>query len=332
MSTRLLSVGFVLVPDFTMLALAGFLDTLRLAADEGDRSRPIDCGWTLMTEDGGPVRASNGVLVEPDGALAPPESFDYVAVIGGTLHKGLRAGDRLLDWLREAAKRKVPLIGACTGSFVLAQAGLMAGRRCCVSWFHQAEFELDFPGIQVVADQLFVHDRDRITCAGGTSVIHLASHLVERHVGEGRSAKGLRVMLEERAREAGTPQPLPALPGLDRVRNPRVRRAMLLMERTLSQPTPLDQVARAVSLSTRQLHRLFVAQTGQAPSAFRERLRLGRAEAMLCDSRLPITDIALRCGFADAAHFARRFRSAHGVSPASYRRQGGAGGRGAMPG
>lgn len=321
-----LRVGLLLMPDFTLLALAGFVDTVRLAADEGDRSRPIRCSWTLMSEDGRAVRASSGVTVEPTAALLSPDQFDYLVVVGGTLHRGPEIGDATLAYLRAAASARVPLVGICTGGFVLARAGLMRGRRCCISWFHRDELAAEFPDMTIVADELYVFDGDRITCAGGTSVVHLASRLVERHVGSGHSRKGLRVMLEERARDARSPQPLPAVPGLDRVEDRRVRRAMLLIERSLDRPTPLVEVAAAVGTTARHLGRLFATQAGMSPVAFRDALRLDRARAAVTGTREPMTRIAAELGFADAAHFSRRYRVRHGLSPSADRRASQAGG------
>lgn len=302
-----------------MLALAGFLDTLRLAADEGDRSRPIDCHWRLMTEDGAPVRASNGVRVEPDHGLVDPVGFDYIVVAGGTLHRGIRAGSKLDTWLQHAAGT-IPLIGICTGSFVLARAGLMHGRTTCVSWFHRVDFEVEFPDLPVCSDQLFLIDRDRITCAGGTSVVQLASHLVERHLGAGRSHKGLRVMIEDGDRAAATPQPLPDLPGLDRIRDTRLRSAVLLIERHLIDPLPFARVADAVGLSPRQLRRLFGEELGCSPIALRRRLRLARAQTMLRTTSLSVTEVALGTGFADAAHLGRQLRTSIGATPRQLRK------------
>lgn len=313
-----LSIGFVALPDFTMLALAGFLDTLRLAADEGDRSRPIDCRWTVMTEDGQPVRASNGVQVEPDCGLGDPSAFDYVVVAGGTLHRA-RNSDRLHAWLRRASDAGVPLVGICTGSFVLARAGLMDGRVSCVSWFHRAEFEHEFPDLAVSADRLFVVDGDRITCAGGTGVLHLASHLVDLHLGTGRSHKGLRVMIEDGDRGPFTPQPLPDLPGLDAIRDARLRQAVLLIERNLSVAPRMDAIAAEVGLSPRHLRRRFADEFGATPVQLRERLRLAKARALLRTTDLSVTAIAHRTGFADAPHLARRCRREWGLTPRALR-------------
>lgn len=316
----LLKVGFILMPEFTLLALAGFIDTLRLAADEGDRSRQIDCAWTVMSNDGAPVCASNGVLINPDSPFTHPADFDYIVVVGGLLHRLPHLDDALRRYLASAADLHVPLVGICTGGVVLARAGLMEGRRCCISWFHRAELELEFPDLQVVADQLFVSDRGRITCAGGTSVIHLASHLVERHLGEGRSSKGLRVMLEGRLREASSPQPLPDLPGLEKAKDPRVRRAMLMMERTLMSRQSIADLAHDVGTSARQLNRLFQASIGVSPAAFKDALRISRAKELVTQTDASLTTIAFRLGFADMSHFSRCFKKHFGYSPSWLRK------------
>ena len=310
-----LSIGFLLMPDFTLLALAAFIDTLRLAADEGDRSRPIRCAWTLMSETGAPVRASSGILVEPSAGLVAAERFDYVVVVGGTMHRGPKVGEATYAYLRSAAAARVPLVGICTGGFVLARAGLMTGRRCCISWFHRDELAAEFPDLSVIADELYTFDRDRITCAGGTSVIHLASELVERHVGTGSSQKGLRVMLEDRARTARSPQPPHPIPGIENVHDHRVRRAMLMIERTLLERQSIEQIAEGIGTTARQLSRIFVAETGMSPGRFREALRLNSARSAILGSRESITGIAARLGFADAAHLSRSYKRKFGSRP-----------------
>lgn len=318
----LLSVGIVPMPDFTMLALSAFVDTLRLAADEGDRSRPIRCRWRTMSEHGRPVRASNGIAVQIDGGFVA-EPFDYVVVVGGILHRGPEIGDETRDYLRGIAARGTPLVGLCTGSFVLARLGLMEGRRACVSWFHKEELQAEFPRLRVIADALYVLDRDRITCAGGTGVIHLASHLIERHLGPGEAAKGLRVMLESEPRSGASPQPPPALEGFGPVADPRVLRAMLAIERTLATPLEPLQVAAAAGVTPRQLSRLFQAAIGLSPGRFAQRLRAERAQRMVLAGRSSMTDIAIICGYSDASHFARDYRRRFGSSATAARRNAG---------
>ena len=311
-----LRVAFVLTPHFTLLAFSAFVDTLRLAADEGDRSRPIRCQWSLPSHNMRPVRSSCGVELLPTMELDDPGRYDYVVVIGGLLD-GPGVSEPMLDYVRLAARRQVPLVGVCTGSFVLARLGLLEGRRCCVSWFHFAEFEARFPGVQASSDELFIIDRDRLTCAGGTSVVHLASHLVAQHCGPAQASKALRIMIEEAslAPMASQPQPLMSEP----TNEPRVRKAMLLIERNLANPLSPAFVARHVGLGTRQLERLFRAELGTSPAGFALQLRLAHARHLLLATPQSVSEIALECGFVNRSHFARSFAKAYGKSPSTLR-------------
>jgi len=115
-----LSVGFILAQNFTLSAFSLFIDQLRLAADEGDRSRQILCHWSVMTRRQAPVRASCGVTVSGTSDLADPRGFDYIVVVGGLLHAGPQLDDATIAYLQQAAQQGVALVGLCTGSFTLA--------------------------------------------------------------------------------------------------------------------------------------------------------------------------------------------------------------------
>ena len=312
-----LSIGFVLQPDFTLLAFAGFIDALRLAADERDGSRPIRCSWAVLSDGDAPIRASCGVCVNPTGVLGDPKQFDYLVVVGGLLAGGPRLPARVVDYLRAADREGVPLIGICTGSFVLARAGLMRGYRACVSWFHHEEFRREFPDHPAVSSQLFIIDRNRITCAGGTSVVHLAAHLIERHCSRNDAAKALRIMIEKAPLSPRTPQPQPSL--AHATENNHVRGAMLMMERNFAAPPAIESIARRMHVSRRQLERLFRLELGMTPSQFASRLRLQTARDLLISTSAAIAAIAAECGFADCSHFSRTFRACFGESPSATR-------------
>lgn len=309
---RKLSVAFVLSPKFTLLALSAFVDTLRLAADDGDRSRPIQCDWAILSHDMLPIRSSCGLAVLPTSELQDPTQFDYVAIVGGLLD-GPQLAPALADYLRLAAKREVPLIGVCTGSFVLARLGLMAGRRCCVSWFHYAQFVDAYPELVSNSNSLFEVDEDRLTCPGGTSVVHLASWLISKHCGPLLAAKALRIMIERAPLSADSPQPQPPI-GVP-TEEPRVRKAMLLIERNMASPLSASFVARHAGMSLRQMERLFKAEVGMTPTAWALKLRLTHARFVLINGRDSVRDVALQCGFVSSSHFARSFRALFGVGP-----------------
>ena len=142
-----LRVGFLLLRDFTLLPFAGFVDVLRLAADEGDQSRQIESRWTIMTADGQPVRASCGTRITPDSGLIGPRGFDYVVVVGGLIHQGPVQDPAVHAWLRAADSAGVHLVGLCTAVFTLIDAGLMRDRQCCVSWYHYWDLVKAFPDV-----------------------------------------------------------------------------------------------------------------------------------------------------------------------------------------
>lgn len=312
-----LSVGIVLAEHFTLSAFSLFLDPLRLAADEGDRSRPIRCRWAIMGSRPDPVRASCGVAVAPTSGFVDPRELDYVVVVGGILHAGRQVDAPTIAYLKRVAAAGTTLVGLCTGSFILCRAGLMDGRRCCVSWFHYQDFATEFPDREAVADRLFVVDADRITCAGGAGVADLANHLVERHVGRAAAQKSREVLLFDRAREGSAAQPHPAI--ADGAADPRVRRALLLMEQHLSDPLPIAMIATRLGISVRQLERSFHAVLGQRPAVLYRRLRLRYARWLLDNTDRSVTDIALDAGFADCAHFSRQFKELHGFPPSDNR-------------
>lgn len=316
-----LSVGVILASNFTLSAFSLFIDHLRLAADEGDRSRPISCRWSIMASTPDPIPASCGVAVGPTSGLTDPKAFDYIAIFGGLLHAGRQVDSATMAYLKAAAAAGTPLIGVCTGSFILARAGLMDGRRCCVSWYHRQDFLDEFPTHIPVADRMFVVDGDRITCSGGGGAADLASWLVERRLGRAVAQKARHVMLLDRARKGTDIQPHPPLAESVRkdVRDERVRRALMMMEQHLSDPLPINEIAERLRLSTRQLERLFQIAVGVRPAVFYRGLRLRYARWLLDHTSRSVTDIALEVGFSDCAHFSRQFKAMAGQSPSAAR-------------
>ena len=316
-STPHLSVGFVLMNKFTLLPFSAFVDALRLAADEDDKSRQINCQWTLMGPNLEPIFASAGVAIEPWETYRNPADFDYIVVVGGLLDNTLNDSQHVIDYLQRADRAHVPIIGLCTGSFAMIRAGLMDQRRCCVSWFHYKDLTDHYAQVIPIADQLFVDDGDRITCAGGAVAADLAAYIIERHLGQTWARKSLRILVMDHPRPANTPQPQP---GNDyEVSNPLVNRALLLMEQNLSRPLSSDELASRLSISKRQLERLFNHEMGLSLQKFYRTMRLRYGMWLLQNTSRTITDIGQDCGFSDTAHFSRAFRAVFNKTPTDYR-------------
>ena len=314
-----LKVGFILAPKFTLIAFAGFIDALRLAADEGDRSQKNFCDWEILGVDNLPIISSCGVSVMPTVLMDDPSIFDYLVIVGGLLHGVQSPLEKHLKFLRSAASANVNLVGLCTGSFLLAKAGLLNGYLSCISWFHRDEFIADYPKCRFTSNQMFVIDRDRMTCAGGTSVVHLAAYIIEKHISRSMAVKALRVMLENQPLPSTTLQPEKVLTKSSR--DPMVHKAMLVIEQFLQYQGPVTDSLNSLGIGRRQLERKFSKDIGISPAQYRLLLRLQRAVTLLRSSNISITDVALESGFKDSSQFSRFIKIKYGISPKLLREQ-----------
>jgi transcriptional regulator GlxA family with amidase domain len=317
-SAKPLRVGFVLTNDFTLSAFADFVDVLRLAADDADHSRPIRCQWHVMSSTGDSIRSSCGLLVCPTSRLVDPLDLDYIVVVGGLLHGHAALDKKTTEYLTRAGRTGVKLAGICTGSFVLCRLGLLRGKKCCISWFHFQDFLAEFRDLVPVADQIYVVDGNRITCAGGAGVVFLAAELISRHLGVSTAQKVLHMLQIDRPKPGSSVQPAP--PCGFSGQNERISRALLLMERNLARTVPISEIASSLETSTRQLERLFKDSIGCAPQVAYRQIRLKHARWML-RSGLSLTSIAADTGFSDGTHFGKAFKAMYGINPSEERRR-----------
>lgn len=313
-----LRVGFILARRFTLCAFANFVDVLRLAADEGDRSRPILCRWSVLSDSLSPVASSCGVKVQPDARPSDPRAFDYVVVVGGLIDEVDHLDPGTVRFLHQAAAAGVPLVGVCTGAFILHRAGLMEGYRCCVSWFHHGDFLEQFAGLVPVSDRIYVVDRDRLTCSGGASSAHLAAHLVERHVGEAAAHKSLQIMIFDSALTGEKPQP--GVPFDPATTDDIAKRALRHMHQHIEDPLPIAEVARRLGMGRRSLERHFARALGRSPSACYLSMRLDQADMLLRTTERTVAAIATATGFCDTSHLTRVFRTHRSRTPGQIRR------------
>lgn len=318
LARKRLRVAFLLADRFTLSAFANFVDVLRLAADEADRSRPILCEWTVLSENMNPVRASCGVKVQPTTPLREAGEYDYLVVVGGLIQEASGLSAASLAFLTAAAQAGIPLVGLCTGVFLLYEAGLLDGYRCCVSWFHHDDFLARFQSAHPISDQIFVVDRDRLTCSGGHSAAHLAAWLVEKHIGRVAATKSLSIMIIDGAMTGDKPQPDFRIEL--NAHDPLVRKALLRMRQYLEKPESIEKLAEGLEISRRQLERRFQADLKLSPLQAGLRLRLDSARRLLDTTEQSVTEVAHASGFCDVSHLIKAFKAAWSVSPAAYRR------------
>lgn len=316
-----LRVGFILINQFTLVPVAGLVDSLRFAADKSFRSQQIFCKWDWMTCNDQPITASCGMPISPTKPLGVIGQYDYVVLAGGLLSETRDPPQWLLELLRELHAAKTPIIALCSGSFVLGKAGLLDGRRCAVHFTIREEFKQRFPNAEVLADKSYVDDDGIITCPGGTA-IDLAAHLISRHCGAIRAQKGLEYLLvddEEIQRQA--PNEKSRVTELHIYKNDLVERAIDYMRSRMDAPGSLRAVAESIGTNERQLHRAFLSNTNESPAQYWRKLRLEQAKKLLMNTSQHVTQIAYATGFSDASHFTLWFRKQFGETPCSFRKR-----------
>lgn len=312
-----LKIGFVLARSFTLSAFALFVDTLRLASDEFDRSGRVLADWDVLGSTRHLITSSCGVKVAPTSDFVDPSQFHYIVVVGGLLNNESSIDQETIDFLKKAAAKNVRLIGVCTGSFILAELGLMKQHRTCVSWLHYNAFRERFPDHQVRSDRIFNLDRSRGSCAGGSSAADMAASIVRRHISKEAERNALEVLHIEKARTAlaiQTRKPLSI-----ECKDPRIRAALIMMEQHIEGTVSIPDLAASVGLSRRQLERLFMGETNCSPALVYRRVRMERAKQLLIKTKASLIEIALEVGFENASHFSRAFTQTFGQSPTKVR-------------
>lgn len=307
-----LTVGFVLVPEFPLMAYTAAIEPLR-AANTLSGCRLYD--WWHAAPGGGVVRASNGVTILTDvevGATAREAERIFVCAGGNPADFDDPA---LSGWLRDLARRGVTIGGISGGPYILARAGLLDGRRCTLHWEHVPAFEERYPSIDVVRS-LFEIQGDRITCSGGIAALDLMLNLIERDHGPGLAAGVSDWFLHNQIREGLSPQRMDLRQRFG-VRDPRLLRVLGAMEANLETPLSRSALADLARVSVRQLERLFHDLLGQGLHRHYLNLRLDRAHQLGRESSLSRSEIATATGFASADELSRaeRRRRLQAVEP-----------------
>ena len=305
---------FLLVENFTLIAFAGAIEPLRIANRMAGRTL---YEWKVVSGTGGPVIASNGVALQTDGGLEGVDGEAVILVVGGINIKAAITKP-LLTWLRRGARRGMPIGALCTGARVLAEAGLLDGRRCTIHWENRDGLEEDFPEIDL-AQSIYVIDRDRYTAAGGTASTDLMLALIARRHGTELANLVADQMIHTSIRSDKDAQRL-SIPTRIGVRHPKLASVIAQMEAHIEDPVSPGDLARDVDLSTRQLERLFRRYLGRSPKRYYMDLRLGKARNLLLQTDMSVINVALACGFASPSHFSKCYRILYKTTP--YRERG----------
>jgi AraC family carnitine catabolism transcriptional activator len=310
------TLGFVLLPEFPIYALIPALEALRVANQSAGRRLYTR---QILSVDGAPVRSGSGMTMTPDAGIEAPGAPPQLVIVCAGNRPTQHITRPLLLWLQGLARRGVSLGAIDTGIFTLAAAGLLDGYRVTLHWEAMAVFREQYSDIEVV-EQLFVVDRNRLTCAGGMAALDMMLDLIARRHGYALAQVVANGFVHEGPRR-------------DDERQRRVpsetsaadRASMLAVIRTMEDhlDTPLSptQLAAANGLSVRQLERLVRRRLNDSPMRYYLKVRLQAARHLLFYSDRTVQEIALACGFSAPEIFSRCFHTQFGRSPREFRRE-----------
>ncbi|PAZ16388.1 AraC family transcriptional regulator [Streptomyces sp. SA15] len=268
--------------------------------------------------DGAPVRTSGGLTFVPDGALADAPAPHTLLVPGGQGTR--RPAPRLTDWLREQGPRAERLVSVCTGAVLLAEAGLLDGRRATTHWAYCDKLARDHPAIEVDAEPIYVRDGHVSTSAGVTSGIDLALALVEEDLGRDVAltvARHLVVFL----RRPGNQAQFSAQLAVQTAKRDPLREVQRWISEHPADNLTVESLAERARLSPRHFARAFLAETGMTPGRYVDRVRLEHARRLLEDTGDGVEEISRASGYGTPEAMRRAFIKALGAAPAEYRRR-----------
>lgn len=276
--------------------------------------------WRTIGETGEDVIASDGLSVNAEYSIDDPDVFsdiDVVIVCGGR-RIDQSTTPPVLRFLKTADTHSIALGAICTGSYVLAKAGLLDGYRCSVHWENIASITDQFPNVSV-SRSVYTIDRNRYTSSGGTAPVDMMLHMVRRQLGAEVSAGIAEQFVYERVRGSEDRQRVPLRHTVGN-QSEKLIIAVELMEANIREPISQSELADYVGLSRRQLQRLFQRYLMCTPSRQYLQIRLLRARELLHQTSMSLVEIASLTGFVSSSHFSKSYKELYGYSPSAERR------------
>lgn len=305
--------------------VGGFTDVLLVANSHlAMQESPQRYSWSFLSLQPGDITMSNGMRIQ---ARKPKrgERFDIV-YIPGCHYQGYHPFRQLLDqqeehcqWLRRQWERGAELIATCTGTFVLANTGLLDGRIATTTWWLEEQFRSWFPAVDLQMEPILTQ-AERLFCAGALASYHLQLiQTIERHSGAALATQCAKSLLIDLSQTLQTPYlPLLAQRSHD---DGVVRQAQDYLERRFAESIRLGELARRLAVSERTLIRRFREALDQTPLSYLQNLRIEAARTLLETSNQSVEEVVHAVGYLDSSSFVRLFRDRIGLTPAAYRRK-----------
>lgn len=313
-------ISFLLLPGFSAIGFMSAVEPLRVA----NRFRENLYCWHILSVDGAPVAASNGISLNAEAAFDAVKQAQTLFVVAGFEPLACYTGE-LGKWLKRLDRAGATLGGIDTGSFVLAEAGLLSpADNLTVHWEALSAFRERYPTL-TASQELFEIGEHRITCAGGTASIDMMLDLIGRSHGAALASAVSEQFVVSRIRQRSDHQRM-EIAARYGVHNRKLIQVIGVMEQHMEEPLAPNELAQEIGVTRRQLERLFCAALKDTPTHFYQQLRLNRARELLQQTDMTITSICVACGFESPSHFSRTYRARFGTSPRSDRHPLGAAG------
>lgn len=305
-------IAFVIFPGFQLLDAAGPIAAFEIAG----RHQPGRYELAVLAPDAGGVASSSGVKMTAD--VLDDAPVDTIVVSGGDGTRSLPELAPIVRWLQRAAPRARRVTSVCSGAYVLAEAGLLDGRRATTHWGRSDDFARRYPKVRLEPDRIFVRDGDIWTSAGITAGIDLSLALIEDDLGS-EIARATAQQLVVHQRRPGGQSQFSALLDTGGAHG-RFASLMDWVRERLAEPLGVERLAAQAAMSPRNFARAFTAETGLTPAKAVERLRLEAARLRVEATHEPIDRVAEAAGFHDPERMRRAFVRAFGQPPQALRR------------
>ena len=306
---RIEKVGILLVPGYALMSYACAMEPLR-AANLISGQKLYE--WRHFSPDGAPSSASNGVQIVADDSLVRAPHLDLLLVCAGG-NPALFHDPRTFSWPRQLAHAGTVIGGVSGGPYILARAGILEGRRCTIHWEHVPAFMEEFPGVHLTRNRYEI-DGHRISCSGGIAGLDMMHQLIAADHGHVLASEVVEWFIHSDVRTGDMPQRM-AIRERMAVRDPKLIKVLETMETSLEDVRSREEMARLVSISVRQLERLFKLHLGRTISYHYTEIRMRHARTLLRQTSLSVLEVAIASGFSNASHFSRSYRKRFGHSP-----------------
>jgi transcriptional regulator GlxA family with amidase domain len=317
------SIAIVLYPGVQSLDVTGPLEVFTAAQRLIQASARSERSYIVRTfsSDGQPLRTSSGLTITPNAPLRDaPRALDTLIVPGGDGHARAASDPCLLDWISQSSSKAARTASVCTGAFLLAQAGLLDGRRATTHWAAARELQSAYPAVHVDPEPIFVRDGRIWTSAGVTAGMDLALALIEEDL-DRHAALTIARHLVLFLRRPGNQSQFSATLAAQRAGRHSLREIQRAVLENIAGDHSVEAMAARAHMSPRHFARAFRAETGVTPARHVERVRLEAARQRLEDTIEPVAAIAAHCGFGTPETMRRAFLRTLQVGPAEYRRR-----------